>query len=59
MDESDFQIDGVAYSSVRHFRVGCDGCAFIDDDKCTEPALPCMAYQRKDGVDVIFVEKHP
>lgn len=58
-NESEIEIDGVKYFSTKTFGAGCDDCSFLSDEKCMEPTAPCMPWQRGDGRDVIFVEKHP
>lgn len=59
MSENKFNIGGVAYIATRCDGGGCDGCAFSYFDSRCVSAPPCAKEQRKDGRDVIFVEKHP
>lgn len=56
MDENEFHVDGVTYHAKSHATVGCDGCYFYHDKKCSEVTAPCCAWQRYDCRDVIFVE---
>ena len=57
MSENKFNIGGVAYIAVMCRAGGCDGCVFSYFDSRCVAAPPCAKEQRKDAMDVIFVEK--
>ena len=62
MDENEFELDGIVYVSEMS---GCEciGCSFnTNDDECCasfDLIPPCHNVDRKDEMDVIFVEKLP
>lgn len=57
MDENEFEIDGNVYvAEPEGGDFFCGGCAF-ESSSC--PAMECRSRLRKDGRNVIFVEKHP
>ena len=63
MDENEFEFNGVAFAAV--YGLNCRDCAMWNVDECAcntvskrEFVFPaCNSSQRKDGRDVIFVEK--
>lgn len=56
MDENEFEFNGLTY--VAKCGDDCSGCSMDADDTCYA-APRCASSERKDGREVIFVEKHP
>ena len=59
MSENKFNIGGVVYIAAKCETRGCDKCAFSYFDIRCVATPPCAKEQRKDGKEVIFIEKHP
>ena len=57
LSENEFIFNGTRYVAEMQTECSCDGCAFdcADDTPCLN--AKCDSTERKDGRDVIFVEK--
>ena len=59
MNEDEFELNGVVYVSA-DYKVSCRDCAFIRNrEMCAKLKKVCSSNSRKDGRNVIFVEKRP
>lgn len=57
MNENEFELDGKVYVAVVADGKSCSGCA-LKFRPCYSTEYPyCIGSDRKDGRDVIFVEK--
>ena len=62
MDENEFEFDGKVYVAIENNSSKCDGCALdaeTDVGYCLDinQEHPCLAMDRKDRRNVIFLEK--
>ena len=63
VNEDEIEHDGKIYIAVNtdddDFDCQCQGCAFLAYSFYACDVIKCCGYQRKDGLNVIFVEKQP
>lgn len=62
MDENEFEFIGKAYIAVVNDTMKCDGCALVGETEtgyCLDEHSehPCVAGERKDRRNVIYIEK--